>query len=829
MSVNYSSFIKFLRESEIPFKSIPLYKNDPDWESNKHILAPNHISGYTTEHPFIVVHLNMKNTYNFFCLDCDDLDLTHQEICDKMKEICDFVPPYTLSPIKQKPHFYFSIPDYPDKDFKLATDCWTMFKGDLLRQIVVESNKTKIIGLEFDEENNMVLPEVNWERLKPYFKDTPKKTGIKKIIIKKHLVSSASEISSPLEMTDFQKMVAEGLDLVSNTRFDTYENFIKLVFLIINENIPYFVFDEVCKRYKSYNSDNNRQIYENIKNSKDGLEKSITHKSLLWWIKQDNPEKYNDLLVKHKQQLIDPYEELLISANHYPLSQLILGHFGDDLIYDKTKKDYVMYNPVSGLWEYKLDPEGKFLVPFIQNLVIPKVRVILEYKKAYHKELSKKVKILAKSDDISSEDLEELNQKVKDTKAFIDKGKKNIDRLENTGHIEGLRKIIEPECAKYPRFMERYNSNKDIYVFNNGVCLDLNTKQIRKLRREDYATISCGYPYKEPTSEQKQLVLDFVSNYFESNDCAFSFLSMIAGCLRGKNKSEKFYVWSGTGRNGKTTIDTMCKRLFGDYYYALHVNQLTAEGSKSEDAPNAGLLHSKGKRFVIAQEPLHGACLKVNRIKQWTGNDRITTRAQHSFSIVSFDPQFHLFLSCNDIPNLDSKDDAISYRMKICPFIYKFTGKKELQTELEENQKWEDTSIKDIIETDSFLYGFLGVLIDIFMKTEGLFITCDTIENKTNEYLYGQNPLVEWFKDTFELPLQKTAKNKMTTRQLHSEYEEYNKKGIRLSPQKFNRFLEELVGKSNFTKDNTNKGKHFIHLERKQNHSDCEFEEEEDL
>ena len=70
---------------------------------------------------------------------------------------------------------------------------------------------------------------------------------------------------------------------------------------------------------------------------------------------------------------------------------------------------------------------------------------------------------------------------------------------------------------------------------------------------------------------------------------------------------------------------------------------------------------------------IHGKNLELTgALKEYTGGDKISCRALYGDQIT-FEPQFKMVLTCNNLPSLSSSDRGVWRRVSVVEFISIFT------------------------------------------------------------------------------------------------------------------------------------------------------------
>jgi len=201
--------------------------------------------------------------------------------------------------------------------------------------------------------------------------------------------------------------------------------------------------------------------------------------------------------------------------------------------------------------------------------------------------------------------------------------------------------------------------------------------------------------------------------------------------LSGKNNLKDFYVWVGSGDNGKSTLIEAIASVFGDYSVTLDPSSLIRKSGGG--IPN-DIADLRGARLCVTSETSAGAVMDASLIKRLSGSDTITARYLYGeyFKFVNKAP---IFLLTNYVPVFDGNDTAIANRVCIVQFDEVIS---------------EDEKIADMAE---LLYaersGIFNRLIEAYelVKKEGL-IKPECIKQDTAAFC-DQSNLIKQFADEY--------------------------------------------------------------------------------
>lgn len=298
-----------------------------------------------------------------------------------------------------------------------------------------------------------------------------------------------------------------------------------------------------------------------------------------------------------------------------------------------------------------------------------------------------------------------------------------------------FRKNVVNACADElydPNFLKYLDENINIICFENGIY-DLEADCFREGCPDDYVSICTDYPYIPYDSEDiiSKEINDFLSKIQTKPHMREYLLRLLSTCIAGSISEESFYVFTGTGANGKSKLMELMKYTLGGYFKPMDIRLLTEKRASSSSA-SPELADKKGIRLCVFDEPKATDEINTGFMKLFTGGDTITARALFKEPIY-FKPQFKSFLLCNDLPAVGSDDDGTWRRIRVIPFTSKFlkrsdinakttSGKKLLKDgpNASEGKFWADLKITEKIP--DWKQMFMGMLINSYRtyNKEGL-------------------------------------------------------------------------------------------------------------
>ncbi len=225
--------------------------------------------------------------------------------------------------------------------------------------------------------------------------------------------------------------------------------------------------------------------------------------------------------------------------------------------------------------------------------------------------------------------------------------------------------------------------------------------------------------------------MKFLKDISNNNDELSDYLQVLSGYFfTGLTREQQIYIFHGLGSNGKSTFLNLLLKIAGGYGIQTPASTLL---KKSSSVIRCDLPRLKAKWLVVASETNPDAKFDEAAIKTMTGGEEIVARLLFK-NYESFQPQFKIALSVNVLPQIEGNDYGIERRIRVIPFLKKFSGEnldmnlsKELEKEMEGIFAW-------IVE------GAQKYLKSGMPK-------CNLVENATKHYMQEMNILAEFLGD----------------------------------------------------------------------------------
>lgn len=431
--------------------------------------------------------------------------------------------------------------------------------------------------------------------------------------------------------------------------------------------------DEFSCQCPSYSADECTKKWESIRDNHCGSSLGIG--SLYYWAKSDNDAKYYQLMKENLRGKIEKSINFGPDAHHL-IGLVIAKYYENQFVCVDINDDWYYFNGVRWKKSLKGNELKRRIHDDIYNIYH---EYQMEYKEKRDKEEEGTTWYQVYSDNHDK---------------CLTFQKKLLQENYVCTVINALKHMFYKENV-----MEEFDMNVNLVGFENGIY-DLNECIFREGRPEDYVTMSNKMilpvdpewaPGDDLPIPESPLPLDtlvervsMIEDYDEIEEEMMLFMKQvipdpvlrnyvfrfISKCLSGKNKEEGFYIWTGSGGNGKSKLVELISLCLGDYYCNLPIALLTQK-RKASGAASPELARTKGKRFVVMQEPGTKEKLNIGEMKEITGNDKIQARGLFK-EPFEFRPQFKLIMMTNELPIIESDDDGTWRRLEAVPFISRF-------------------------------------------------------------------------------------------------------------------------------------------------------------
>jgi putative DNA primase/helicase len=234
----------------------------------------------------------------------------------------------------------------------------------------------------------------------------------------------------------------------------------------------------------------------------------------------------------------------------------------------------------------------------------------------------------------------------------------------NGPKIREMQRMAASLSAKRaPTSFKDLDYHEDLLVVEDGT-FDLRTGELRESRPEDLMTVKL--PFTVPREKMLTPHWDsFLSLLMDDDEEMVEYLtSMLGYMLTGSTDEKCFFIWHGSGNNGKTTLIRIMALILGQYAHNIPIGTLL---SSRTDNHSHDVADMRGKRFVWAEEFAEGQVLSDGLLKVLTGGGMLTAARKYEYSI-EFHAKLKLVLATNHLPSLRDIGKAMRDRVKTVPF-----------------------------------------------------------------------------------------------------------------------------------------------------------------
>lgn len=295
-------------------------------------------------------------------------------------------------------------------------------------------------------------------------------------------------------------------------------------------------------------------------------------------------------------------------------------------------------------------------------------------------------------------------------------------KCEEISRVNAMIKLARAHMAVEASIMDRHPFLLSVL---NGT-IDLRTKEIGPHLPDHYITRLIQVEYFPGMRSE---AWDKFLRHLTKEDREYAaFLQVACGyTITGSVAEEKLFVMHGTGGSGKSTFGKVIKDILQQYGKSTD-HETFAKNDRSIRNDIAAL---SGARMVLVDEWPSKEPIEEALVKRCTGRSTITARFLNK-EYFEFEPQFKLWIMCNDRPKIRATDSGMWRRL-----IVMHCSNKAAKA---------DTTLKDRLATKDVQSAVLSWLVDGAAKwfAEGLKIPA-TIERHSMEYQSAMNPLSKWF------------------------------------------------------------------------------------
>lgn len=593
-------------------------------------------------------------------------------------------------------------------------------------------------------------------------------------------------LAVPAPQSNEKKLVevANGLNI---KRINNYDDWVRIGMILYNEG--YSVEDWVAVSAKCKEHD--RSLERSVKHwtTFNRSSRKLTGATLWKWLKEDDKNLFFSLMEKR-----DDFWSLVEIVNHKDIAQYFYNQNPDAYVWHETMGWFSLTK--ENVWK---NYESKQPSNLKRHIADTMMSYAMDSKKA---ELVRYARESAR---------EKEPQKLK---ALMETHNKRMGLYAVAYKCFGTSDFCNGVIAFLPSFFENQDleklmdMNTNLFAFTNGV-FDCETCEFRPIKPSDYIATTTGYAYNDVKDKTiRKEVNAMLYGLFENEDDKEYLVRVLATCLFGSNRFEEYYVFTGSGGNGKGVMGDLLTKTFGNYYLSVD-NTLFTKPLERKDQPIPALVEARCRRIMMTTEPESDNKLQVGLLKKVSGGDPIEARTLHDKHIWKYVAQFKLFLQTNNIPKLNRVDQGVQRRMRIIPFPFKFVPKEKMTDP--KIHRLGDPDVKDRkCKSNEWRDTFIQILMETYkeIKDWKSLPPPQSVVSATGDYFDDNNPLKRWLEQYYDIT--KLDTDFVGARTLKEAYKT-DMKVEQISDVAF----KQLMSFNNLNSKHTSEGNVFLGLKRK--------------
>ncbi len=511
-------------------------------------------------------------------------------------------------------------------------------------------------------------------------------------------ITCSDDIDASRSEDVFKRFINE---CYKSDRYNNYDDWIKFGIALkntYNDDRGFELFHQFSKKSKKYEG------VEDVRKYWDGIQKKsvdndkLTLRSLYYWAKEDNYDKYK-MIIKENAW----YRNIIYKITHNDIARYIKNNMtSSKFVWVKNR----LYCYDGERWHNNELEFSRFISEDLYNHLMD-------------------ILVIAKRENVNE----------------FNKVAKQLNVLKQHSFKKD---IINESKIYFTNDRLKFDDNIDLLGFENGVY-DLKKGEFRKYKYDDYMTYSVGYNYVDNVDEDKILFMrDILKKIIPNEEENDMYLQILASALDGRCL-EKIILFNGGGRNGKGMIDEFVGYILGsDYSYGNAPNSILTK--PFETGPSPELYKINKKRLIIFKEPQEDTPIDNAVIKELTGGGSITGRQCHSndTDILLCNTTI---LECNKKPKFKEEPQRAEVERTIdLRFKSTFT---EIEDEINDIDHFRGNPYYKTKEfRDEYKHALLSILLESYKKykmNNYVIKIPESIKKNNEEYLEQSMKVMEFF------------------------------------------------------------------------------------
>ena len=303
-------------------------------------------------------------------------------------------------------------------------------------------------------------------------------------------------------------------------------------------------------------------------------------------------------------------------------------------------------------------------------------------------------------------------------------------------------------------------------------CLSPDEKNLNPYQKADFFSYYLDVNYikrDDKNKNQFELIDKYILDLATGNKDKAKFLKTILGSILIKgNPSQKFFLFTGAGSNGKSMLINIINSIFQDLKIDISADLLIDQKGKTKSGADPFLIEMNDPkiRLMLLSETKEGINFDDALIKRLTGDDNIKARALYSNKTEQFKVDAMMFIISNHRPKFNVYDYGMKRRPNAVDFNSTFVKNPTKEGEYKKDPTLFDklTKNKDII----FSWFVEGAML---YKDNPMLDAPDIIQKETENYFYELDSVAQYLEPSSErVILTDSTKDKIQQNELFNDY-----------------------------------------------------------
>jgi phage/plasmid-associated DNA primase len=523
-----------------------------------------------------------------------------------------------------------------------------------------------------------------------------------------------------------------------------------------------------------------------------GGERPLTDRSINFWAKEHNPQRYEEVMARSYFTILTKYVyDYGGSLEHYMVGKVLHAmlhtRFVVDVAYSvRGGQDYVWYEFVlpgtpmraGEVWKWRRETDPDSLQVYLSDGFEGVMEQISDH-------LDERLR--------ASENEDQAKYYKEIIRTFKGSRRRLFNDIFKNGVIRQARSLFRRRG-----FADDLDGDGTVRGVLNGVLvLGATTKFIDHFHEylvSKYTKV-CYYTF-DPRTPMVKLVLKAFADVIPEPDAREKMLMFFAQSLNGLPKEGWMLIWDGGGQNGKTTVLRAVAKAIGEHYAKKFNIQIFVCDTEAADRPNSAFMVFKGIGFGYCEETNKAERLNTARLKQIVNPGEATGRdlnqKQETFTMtcnVVAATQFYFIIETADHGTWRRIG---RYRSKI-----KFRKNPDPNNPYE--RKDDQRFVRSLPDEPEYQSAVLSLLVHYYERLEREFngeiknVRSPTIEKETEEYRVSQDATHRFISERVVLSEQAEPQPISSVASLYIEWYHANVDTKKLAPGVIVKDLENSI------------------------------------